>query len=104
MQFQIQTRGLPRAADLRLYANIRLQAVLARFADAITAVTVRLGDINGPERGGVDKICRVVVEWKNHSALVIEELGSDIAVAIDRASGRLEHLLARQPGYRPRPA
>lgn len=97
MNLRIQASGLPRAAELRQYAANRLRTALTAFADAIDAVSVRLGDINGPERGGVDKLCRVVIELKNHSALVVEELGSDMVVVIDRAAGRLTRLLAQKP-------
>ena len=57
---------------------------------------MHLDDINGPDRGGVDKLCRVVLSMKNDSVVVIEELGSDIRQSIDRVSDRLHHSVSRQ--------
>ena len=90
MQIQVQVKGLPAATKLRQLAADRLSRVLARFADAIDEVLVRLSDINGPDRGGADKLCRVVLHLKNQAVLVIEELGGDIVQAIERAIRRLD--------------
>jgi len=98
MEIRIQARGLPRAAQLRQYAGARLKAVLARFADAIAEVTVRMDDINGPERGGVDKLCRAVIRFRDSSLLVVEELGSEMTGVIDRVVERVGRGLARQAG------
>lgn len=98
MNVQVQAQGLPRAAVVRQYAGKKIRLALTRFAHLIEGVSVRLSDINGPERGGVDKLCRVVVCLKNHSSLVVEDLGSDIDRAIDRTADRLYRTLALQPG------
>jgi ribosome-associated translation inhibitor RaiA len=98
MEIQIQAKGLPRAAHLRQYAGARLKAVLSRFAGTIEDVSVRMYDINGPERGGVDKLCRAVIRFKNNSLMVVEELGSDMTRVIDRVTERLTRSLARQTG------
>lgn len=55
-----------------------------------------LTDINGPERGGVDKLCRVVLRMKNNSFVIIEELGSDVAKSIDRVTERVQQSVGRQ--------
>jgi ribosome-associated translation inhibitor RaiA len=96
MEIQVQAKGLPRAARLRQYAGQRLQAALARFAHMIAAVSVRMDDINGPERGGVDKLCRAVIRLKDNSVLVIEDLGSDMACVIDRVAERIQQTMMRQ--------
>ena len=57
---------------------------------------MRLHDINGPERGGVDKLCRVVLRLKDNSVLVIEDLGVNMVEVIDRVADRLHHTVARQ--------
>lgn len=98
MEIQVQAKGLPRAARLRQYAGARLQAALARFAHLIAAVSVRMDDINGPERGGVDKLCRAVIRLKDNSVLVIEDLGSDMARVVDRVAERIQQTMMRQTG------
>ncbi len=96
MQMKIQVKGLPGAARLRRIAAQKIDLALAHYADAIQEASVCLGDINGPDRGGVDKLCRVVLRMKDSSVLVIEELGSDVALVIERIAARLQHRMARQ--------
>lgn len=96
MEIQVKAKSLPRAAALRLYAVRKIAAALTGFAHAIDIVSVRLSDINGPERGGVDMLCRIVVRLKNQSALVVEDLSGDIDQAINRATERMEQMLGRQ--------
>ncbi len=96
MQIKIQIKGLPRATKLRRIAAHKIDGALARYAHAIQEASVRLDDINGPDRGGVDKLCRVVLRMKDSSVLVIEELGADIAQVIERVADRLHQSVARQ--------
>ena len=96
MQMKIQIKGLPRATTLRRIAAHKIDGALARYAHVIQEASVRLDDINGPSRGGVDKLCRVVLRMKDSSVLVIEELGADIAQVIERVADRLHQSVARQ--------
>ena len=96
MQVQIQVKGLSESAKLRRFASHKLNAALSRFSHVIEKANMHLDDINGPDRGGVDKLCRVVLSMKNDSVVVIEELGSDIRQTIDRVSDRLHHNVSRQ--------
>jgi ribosome-associated translation inhibitor RaiA len=95
MRVQIQVIGLG-AAKLRRFAAQKLDVALACFPDGIEAASVRLRDINGADRGGVDKLCRVVLTLKGDAVLVIEELGSNILQAIERAAERLRQRVSRQ--------
>ena len=97
MQMKIQIKGLPRASGLRRIATHKIDVALASYAHAIHEVSVHLGDINGPDRGGVDKLCRVVLKMKDNSFLVIEELGADVAQVIDRVADRLSQSMASKP-------
>lgn len=89
MQVHVQVKGLPGAARVRRYATDRLNMALARVAHVVHDASMRLDDINGPERGGVDKLCRVVLRLTDKSVLVVEELGSDIGRVINRVTDRL---------------
>ena len=104
MQMKIQIKGLPRATTLRRIAAHKIDGELSRYVHAIQEASVSLDDINGPNRGGVDKLCRVVLRMKDSSVLVIEELGADIAQVIERVADRLHQSVARQLSrsrYRP---
>lgn len=96
MHVQVQIKGLPESAKLRRFAARKLVGVLARFAHVVRGASMRLDDINGPQRGGVDKLCRVVLRLKDDSVLVVEELGADIGETINRVSERLHQNVARQ--------
>lgn len=96
MYIQVKAKGLPGAAALRQLARQKLQSILAGFSQWIEEVNVQLGDINGPERGGVDKLCRIVVSFKHTAVLVVEELGSDMERVIERVAERLYRNLSRQ--------
>lgn len=96
MQLRIQVTGLNRAGQLRRFVARKIEAALARFGHVIQEASVRLYDINGPERGGVDKLCRVVLRFRDNSILVIEELGSEASRVIDRAVDRLHQSVSRQ--------
>ncbi len=96
MQIRIQVKGLPGASRLRRLALDKLNSVLAHFSQAIEEVSILLDDINGPDRGGADKLCRVVLRMKDSTIVIVEELGTDIAKTIGRAVDRLHQNLSRQ--------
>lgn len=98
MEIQVQAKGLPRAAALRQHVSLRLQSALARFSHVVAGVSVRLADINGPERGGMDKLCRAVIRFRDNSVLVVEDLGGDMARVIDRVAERAHIGVARELG------
>ena len=96
MRVQIQVIGLPGSSKLRRFAAQKLDVALSCFSDGIEAASVRLRDINGADRGGVDKLCRIALTLKGHSAVVIEELGSNIQRSIERATERLHQRVSHQ--------
>ena len=96
MRIQIQIKGLPGSSKLRRFTAHKLDTALSRFSHGIDEATIQLRDINGADRGGVDKLCRVVLTMKNNSVVVIEELASNIVQAIERAADRLHQNVSRQ--------
>jgi ribosome-associated translation inhibitor RaiA len=57
-------------------------------------VIVRLGDLNGP-KGGEDKFCRITAEM-GHSAVVVEDIGSNLYSVVSRATRRFAQKASRQ--------
>lgn len=96
MQVQVQVKGLLRAAKLRVFAARKLNVALARFSHDIREVTLRMHDINGPDRGGADKLCRVVLRFGDNSVVVIEDLGANVMEVVDRVTDRLHHTVTKQ--------
>ncbi|MDP1611831.1 MAG: HPF/RaiA family ribosome-associated protein [Sulfuritalea sp.] len=96
MQVQVRVKGLIGASRLRAFATNKLNVALSRFSHAVQDVSIRMSDINGPDRGGADKLCRVVLSFKNDSVVVVEELGANMMEVIDRVSDRLHHTVSKQ--------
>jgi hypothetical protein len=96
MQIQVRVKGLLRASRLRVFAANKLNVALSRVSHVVQEATMRMHDINGPDRGGVDKVCRVVLRFKDNSVMVVEELGVNMMEVIDRLTDRLHHRVAKQ--------
>lgn len=96
MLIQVHVKGIARAAALRRFAMEKLQDALQRYENGVETLRFHLDDINGPDRGGIDKLGRLVIRLKDSSVLVIEELGSDTARVIDRVVERARRNLSQQ--------
>lgn len=96
MQIQVHVKGIARAAALRRFALEKLQDALERYGHGVDTLRLHLDDINGPDRGGIDKLGRLVIRLKDDSVLVIEELGGDAARVIDRVVARARSHLSQQ--------
>jgi ribosome-associated translation inhibitor RaiA len=95
MQYDIQSLDFPNTPALTEHARRRLGFGLARHADRVSRVVVRLGDENGP-RGGPDKFCRLQVNLVDAPSVVIRDTGPDLYAVIDRASDRAARAVAKQ--------
>lgn len=73
----------------------RLQFALARFSGRIQRAQVVLEDQNGP-RGGLDKSCRIVVRLREAGDVVVEVADVNWEIAVDRATTRVGHTVARR--------
>lgn len=94
MQVCIQSHGFPLTDALQAHAERRLRFGLTHASDHISRVEMSLSDINGP-RGGLDKRCYIVVTLEKMPAVVIEDIESDLYVAIDRAADRAGRAVTR---------
>jgi putative sigma-54 modulation protein len=95
MHIDIQARGFELTNGLREHTMRRLSFATDWARDEVRRVTVRLSDINGP-RGGEDKRCLIQIPLAGKTDIVIDELDSDLYVAIDKAIGRIERVLTKQ--------
>lgn len=95
MIWELKDKGLARPKDLPDHIERRLQFALSRFDGRIHKVLVFLQDQNGP-KGGIDKVCRVLVKTRGYGAIVAAVVDSDWMVAVDRATTRIGHAVARQ--------
>lgn len=87
MRIDIRGSGFPLTAALIDHTERRLRFALVRSSDRILRVAVLVGDTNGP-RGGEDKFCRIQVHLKRAPQVLIEDIGAELYVVIDRATDR----------------
>ena len=97
MDMQIIIRGVDDTADLRDFALEKLRHGVDRFQDSILNATMRLEDVTGPEKGGVDKLCSIEVKLRT-GEVRIKEQGDDFHATIDTALDRMKAALSRKTG------
>ena len=95
MNIQVFVRGVEQPADLRSFAEEKLAGVLERFNHSVRNATLRLEDVTGPEKGGVDKACSVEVRLRT-GEIRIKERGDDFQATINAAMDRLRAALSRE--------
>lgn len=95
MNWELKDGGVRRPDDLPARIERRLRFALARFGGRILKVIVFLHDRNGP-KGGIDKVCRIIVKTNGCGTLVAAIVDSDWHAAVDRATTRIGHTVGRQ--------
>lgn len=95
MKIDIQARGFSLTGALSREIQKRVTFPLSKRHDQINGITVRLGDINGP-RGGQDKYCCIKVEMHGQKDVYVENVESDMYVAISRAAERVSRTVTRR--------
>jgi putative sigma-54 modulation protein len=95
MKLDIQARDFSLTDSIQTYVKERINYLFGARYDQIQRITVRLGDVNGP-RGGVDKRCRVKITLPRLNEIVIEDVQTDLYVAISRAMERASRTVNRR--------
>lgn len=95
MRVDIQANGFKLTQGLLQHTQDRLACDLSWARDHVSCVTIRLSDINGP-RGGEDMRAMVQVAMPGAQAVVVEDVRSDLYVAIDKAMERAGRAVARR--------
>ena len=95
MDIETRTHGFELTPALAERVEHHVRSALDPMSDRITRVTVRLDDVNGGTRGGVDKRCRVVVALAGHGTAVADVTSADLYAAIDDAARRVRRSATR---------
>ena len=95
MNIDIQTSGLSASPGLRRFVRRRVDFAFSTRSDQIGRILVRLADVNGP-RGGDDKSCLVQVRMPGQPDVIVENIESNLYVAIHRAIDRAGWTTARK--------
>ncbi|MDP3811706.1 HPF/RaiA family ribosome-associated protein [Hydrogenophaga sp. 2FB] len=94
MVVDIHGQGFTVTQALGGHVRSQLGFVLSHYGDRIRPVSVRIGDEKG-SCGGVDMHCRIQFHLLEASDAVVESVGADMYVAIDRAADRVGRLAVK---------
>ena len=94
MNVNVRFKGFPPSPSLAEYMTDRAHQHLDRFGHRVSAVDVRISDINGP-RGGRDKRCQIAIHVPGLPTLHLEELHESFYAAVDEAALRASRVVAR---------
>jgi len=96
MQLCFHTQGVALTEPLRKFASEKIELALERLAGSVKKIQLHLIDSNGPNRGGVDKSCRVIVQIHKQESLVLKDRDTNLGVVIDRITDRLGVAVSRR--------
>lgn len=99
MQIEIRGQHIHLDDSVKSHIERRLSFALGRFRSHILKVVFRATDVNGP-KGGMDKQCKVTVELLPSGSHVVEDIDSDVMLAVDRMAERLGRIVEREVGRR----
>ncbi len=95
MRLFIHSQDSQKIKSLRSVIETKLADVLTRFGPQVSRATVYLADQNGP-RGGVDKLCRIVVKLRRQGEITVEDRACRWFSAVTGALGRLRNSIHRK--------
>ena len=98
MKLEIRSHGFSLTQAIIQHVQKRFASALRHGGRTVADVTVRLRDVNGPRRGGVDKRCGVEIRLAHGGPTVIQETDDDLYTAIDRAANRSKRTLLKKIG------
>jgi len=95
MRTRIIGRNFSVTSALQDHTQHQIMASLERFGRSITAVTVRLVDVNGPRHRGDDKQCGITIAMTGGRSLYVEDRAADLYAAISGAAHRASRSVSR---------
>lgn len=101
MNIQISVRRMSVSKKLKKLVN-EICIELKHKYQGINLIDVKLEDINGPDKAGIDKRCHIRVRGRERLMLDVEATEEDIYSAIDEAFYRLKSLLLIRDNRMPR--
>lgn len=95
MKLIITLRKIKQRRAIVKHIDNRIGFAFARTRQFVKSLSITVSDINGP-RGGIDKQCRIVIQLRSLSPIIITERQSRLLHAVDRAITRASHNLAQR--------
>lgn len=100
MRVEVRGHGLEVSESIREHVERRLRFALDRFRDRVEGAYASLSDLNGGNRGGVDRHCRIVILLRPSGSVAAHARRADLHDAIDVAAGAAGRALVREVSRR----
>lgn len=97
MKLSIIDRNCEMSDETREFAERRFLFALSRFDSKIARVSIVVTDTNGP-RGGIDKVCQVVIKTRRLGEIYVTGEDSQIEACVARTADRAARSVARAIG------
>ncbi len=94
MNVQISIRHMAVSQGVKRLVHELCAEVQSKYED-IQIIDVKIEDVNGPHKAGVDKRCHLKVRGKERLVIDVDEVDEDLGHAIDHAFRRLYQTLWR---------
>lgn len=98
MNLNIRAKGFSLTPALEASVKDHLRFILTRHSEVIDRVDVTLMDINGSNKGGVDKRCMIVVKLFNAKSIAVHVTETDMYDSIQYCSNKLHRAMTRHLG------
>ena len=95
MKVDIQARDFSLTDSILSYTRERIYFLLGSRFDQIQRISVWISDVNGP-KGGIDKRCQVRISLPRLKDIYVDDVQSDLYVAIFRATDRASRTINRR--------
>jgi len=92
MNVQISIRHMVASKVIKQMVKDLCHEVKNKYEN-IQNIDVKIEDINGPYKAGIDKRCHLKVRGNDHLAIDIDDIDEDVTHAIDRAFHHLKKTL-----------
>lgn len=102
MILTIQAKGFSLTDGLKGSVESHLRFLLTRYRDVIERVDVTLSDINGSDKGGIDKRCLITLKLIRSKSIVIQVTEADLYDSIQYCSYKLHRAITRHLGKKRR--
>lgn len=87
MRVFIATQNVEINSDEKTHIRQHTYALFSRVSDMVDSIKITLVDANGP-KGGVDKVCTVVVMGSASKPIVVKDKQTTGSMAVNRALQR----------------
>lgn len=95
MRIQVSARRLDTSGRLRAHAERLLRSKLGRFSSRIMDAPVMITKLNRSD-GRFDTRCRIQVRIRGLTQIIVEEVGKDPYIAVDRAADKVRRAVVRK--------